>query len=79
MSINLRQRLYVHTQVKRGMQAGTYPVEWTTVYEVTFGLAWVLVATFLLQFFVFWLCKSAFVDGPITLVVQSSTSAITNL
>lgn len=52
------------------MNYGIYPTNWTTIYEVTFGLAWVLVATFLLQFFVFWLCKTAFVDAPVTVVVQ---------
>ena len=52
------------------MQAGTYPVVWTTIYEVTFGLAWVLVATFLIQFFVFWLSKTAFVEAPVVIVNQ---------
>lgn len=56
------------------MGYGTYPANWTTIYEVTFGLAWVLVATFLLQFFAFWFCKAAFVDPPVTLVVQSGES-----
>lgn len=30
--------------------------------KVTYGLAYVLVATFLVQFLLFWICKGAFTD-----------------
>ena len=43
------------------------------MYKVTFGLAYVLVATCLIQFFLFWLCKQAFIDEPTaTIVIESS-------
>jgi len=51
----------------------TFPLEWSSVYKVTFALAYLLVATFLVQFFLFWLCKSAFIDGPTTTVVVESS------
>ena len=60
-------------QIDRGVNNSTFPLEWSTVYKVTFGLAYVLVATCLIQFFLFWLCKQAFIDEPTaTIVIESS-------
>lgn len=55
------------------MNDSVFPLEWSSVYKVTFALAYLLVATFLVQFFLFWLCKSAFIDGPTTAVVVESS------
>ena len=60
-------------QINEGVNLSTFPLGWASVYKVTFALAYLLVATFLVQFFLFWLCKSAFIDQATTTVVVESS------
>ena len=53
--------------------SGSFRDDWSAVYKVTFALAYVLVASYLVLFFLFWLSKAAFVDQQVaTIVVESS-------
>ena len=64
-------------QITRGVSAGIFRADYAAEFQVTFALAYALVASYLLQFFIFWLCKAAFIDEPVTtVVVQSSKHAI---
>ncbi|DBA74864.1 TPA: hypothetical protein ACH3X2_009200 [Trebouxia sp. C0005] len=67
-----------NSAIDRGVNDSVFPLEWSSVYKVTFALAYLLVATFLVQFFLFWLCKSAFIDGPTTAVVVESRTPSAN-
>lgn len=52
---------------------GTFPDDWSAIFKCTFALAYALVASYLVLFFLFWLCKSAFVDYPTTTVIVESS------
>ena len=54
----------------------TFPSKWVNVYKVTFGLSFVLVATYLVQVFVFWFWRKAFVEEQASHAGTSSTADV---
>ncbi|KAL3158464.1 hypothetical protein ABBQ38_010697 [Trebouxia sp. C0009 RCD-2024] len=58
--------------IDRSTANGTFPGDWSAIYKCTFALAYSLVASYLVLFFLFWLCKSAFVDYSTTTVIVES-------
>lgn len=76
------QHIYLHLsyvpsfcglQIDRGTAYGLFPGDWSAIYKCTFALAYALVASYLVLFFLFWLCKSAFIDNSTTTVILESS------
>lgn len=63
-------------QVDRGTASGLFPGDWSAIFKCTFALAYVLVASYLVLFFLFWLCKSAFIDHPTTTIIVESSELL---
>ena len=60
-------------QIDRSTAVGYFPGDWSALFKCTFALAYVLVASYLVLFFLFWLCKSAFIDHPTTTIIVESS------
>lgn len=63
-------------QIDRSTAVGYFPGDWSAIFKCTFALAYVLVASYLVLFFLFWLCKSAFIDHPTTTIIVESSECL---